>query len=154
MTVQQGVVIFNFPVWAAEYPEFSCVTQPQAQSYFNRACLLVDNTPCSPITDLFQRTVLLNMATAHIAALFAAQNGQAPRGIVGRISDASEGSVSVSTSYTEPTSDLQAYWNQTSYGSQYWASTLKYRTGFFVPPPIGINSNHGFGPGFAGRRFR
>lgn len=154
MSAQQGgIVTFNYPEWAAQYPEFAYVTQPQAQSYFNRTCLLVDNTPQSPVTDLFQRTVLLNMATAHTAALFSAQNGQAPRGLVGRISNASEGSVSVQAAYTEPTSDLQAYWNQTPYGAQYWAATLKYRTGFFVPPPAGINGNPGFGfPGAFGFR--
>lgn len=145
MTGQGGVVTFNFTDWVAQYPEFGYVTAPQAQGFFNRSTLLVDNTPTSPITDLFQRTVLLNMATAHVAALFSAQNGQASRGLVGRISNATQGSVSVQAAYTEPTSDLAAYWNQTAYGAQYYAATLKYRTGFFVPPPRGINGNPGFG---------
>lgn len=140
-----GVVTFSWAQWLLEYPEFGYVTQPQAQSFFNRATLLVDNTPCSPICDLLQRTILLNMATAHIAALFSSQNGQGPRGVVGRISDASEGSVSVRTEYVAPKTDSQAYWNQTPYGAQYWAATLKYRTGFYAPSPLGVNGNPGFG---------
>lgn len=133
-----AVVTFSYPEWLAQYPEFGGVTAGQAQSYFNRATLVCDNTPSSPITDLFQRTVLLNLATAHIAALFAAQNGQAPRALVGQINSASEGSVSVGTVYTEPTSDLQAWWNQTNYGAFFWASTVRYRTAFYVPPPCGL----------------
>jgi hypothetical protein len=150
-----GVVTFNWAEWIVQYPEFGFVTQPQGQSFFNRATLLVDNTACSPISDLFQRTILLNMATAHIAALFASQNGQGPRGVVGRISDSTEGSVSASLEYVAPTTDIAAYWNQTPYGAQYFAATRKYRTGFYAPAPRGVNGNQGFGFfGFGGfRRF-
>jgi hypothetical protein len=142
---QGGVVTFNYTVWLAEYSEFGYVTQPQAQSFFNRACLLVDNTPSSQIQDLFARAVLLNMATAHFAKMFSAPSGQSVPGLVGRISNATEGSVSVQAEYTTPTSDLQAFWNQTEYGAAYWAATLKYRTGFYVPPPISSNGNQRVG---------
>lgn len=145
-----GIVTFNYVEWQAQYPEFASVTQPQAQSYFNRATLYCDNTPCSLITDLFQRMVLLNMATAHIASLFASVNGQAPRPVVGRVSDATEGTVSTSLAYTEPTSDLQAWWNQTPYGAAFWAATTRYRTGgIYVPPP----RNVGISPFYFGRFF-
>lgn len=139
-------VTFSYANWIAQYPEFGYVTAGQAQGYFNQATLLVDNTACSPVQDASQLAILLNMATAHIAALFASQNGQGPRGVVGRISNATQGSVSVQAEYTTPTSDMQAYWNQTPYGAQYYAATLKYRTGFYVPAPRGINRNQGFGP--------
>lgn len=148
---QPGVVTFSYPEWLVQYPEFAAVTQPQAQSYFNRATLYCDNTPCSPICDLFQRTVLLNMATAHMAKLFAGQNGQPPNTLVGRINSASQGSVSVQAAYTEPTSDLQAFFNQTEYGAAFWAATTKYRTAFYVPPPPGANANQVIYPGFTRR---
>lgn len=133
------VVTFSYPGWIAQYPEFGFVTAPQAQGYFNQACLLVDNTTTSPVQDQTQLATLLNMATAHIASLFAPQNGQAPRGLVGRINSATEGSVSVQAEYIAPKTDSQAYWNQTPYGAQYWVATLQYRTGFFVPPLCGAN---------------
>lgn len=144
MTQPCGVVTFNYAEWLVQYPEFGTVTQPQAQSYFNRGTLLCDNTPSSPITDLFQRTVLLNMVTAHIAKLFASVGGQPPNSLVGRINSATQGSVSVQAAYTEPTSDLQAFFNQTEYGAAFWAATTRYRTGFYVPPPIGANANQNF----------
>ena len=139
-----GVVVFSYTDWLIQYPEFSAVTQPQAQSYFNRANLYCDNTACSPITDLFQRTILLNQVTAHIAKLFASVGGQPPNNLVGRINSASQGSVSVQAAYTEPTSDLEAWFNQTPYGAAFWAATTKYRTAFYVPPPIGANANPNF----------
>jgi hypothetical protein len=129
-----GVVTFDYTGWVTAYPEFGVVAQPQAQDFFNRATLYVDNTPSSPISDLTQRAILLNMATAHMAKLFALVNGQAP-GVVGRISSATEGSVSVQTVYAEPRTDVQAWWNQTTYGASFWAATLRYRAGFYVPPP-------------------
>ena len=138
-----GIVSFNYNEWLIQYPEFGYVSSAQAQFYFNRATLYCDNTPASPITDLFQRTVLLNMATAHVAKLFAAPAGQAPGGIVGRINSASQGSVSVQAAYREPTSDLEAWFNQTSYGAAFWAATTPFRTGFYVPAPPGANANQG-----------
>jgi hypothetical protein len=143
---QPGCVVFSYAEWLVQYPEFAAVTQPQAQSYFNRGTLYCDNTPCSPITDLFQRTVLLNMVTAHIASIFAAKAGQPAPTLVGRINSASQGSVSVQAAYTEPTSDLEAWFNQTPYGAAFWAATTRYRTGFYVPPPPGANANQGFYP--------
>lgn len=129
------VVVFNYAEWTAQYPEFAYLTPPQAQGFFNRGTLYCDNTPCSPITDLFQRAVLLNMVTAHMAFLFAPQPGTTqPRELVGRISQASEGTVSVATVYAEPTSDLQAWFNQSPYGAAFWAATTRYRTGRYYPP--------------------
>lgn len=141
---QPGVVTFNYSEWLVQYPEFASVTQPQAQSYFNRGNLYCDNTPCSPITNLFQRTILLNMVTAHIAQIFAMKNGQAPNNLVGRINSATQGSVNVQAVYTEPTSDLEAWFDQTIYGAAFWAATTWIRTGFYVPPPPGANANQNF----------
>lgn len=140
-----GVVTFNWAEWITQYPEFGYVTQPQGQSFFNRATLLVDNTPTSPICDLFQRTIILNLATAHIAALFASQNGQGPRGVVGRINSATQGSVTVQSEYVTPKTNLQAFWSQTQYGADVWAVLQKYQVGFYVPPPLGVNANQGLG---------
>jgi hypothetical protein len=60
-----------------------------------------------------------------------------PLGVVGRISDASEGDVSVSAQWEAPANANQAYFVQTKYGADYWTMTAKYRTGLFVAAPPG-----------------
>src|ERR1700733_9220305 len=95
-----GTVVFNYTEWSARYPEFQAVTAPVAQMYFNEACLYLDNSPCSAVFNSAPggaRDLILNMLTAHIAALNAPQGGQPATSLVGRISDASQGSVAVST---------------------------------------------------------
>lgn len=141
-----AVAVFDFTAWITRYPEFASVDPATAQEYFDDACMLLDNTDCSRVQDVVRRLRLLNMLTAHIAKLSLpeAQGGQ---GIVGRISGATEGSVSVQTDMGTVTSALQVYFQQTQYGAQYWASTAGYRLGgHWRPgprPALGV-------PGFPG----
>lgn len=133
-----GVVAFDYGAWAARYPELAAsVSQPQAQGYWNEAGLYLDNTASSLVTDDSvggQRATLLNMVTAHIAQLNAYQNGQAASPLVGRISSATEGSVTVQASMdAQPGS--AAWWQQTKYGAAYWAATSHYRTARYRPGP-------------------
>ena len=129
-----GPVVFDYAVWAALFPELSGVSEGMATNYFNMALLYINpyyqgNSPYwSNLTNL---TMILNLATAHIAKLLSQQtNGQsttggaeAPSPIVGRINNASEGSVSVATEM--PTQQPNAaWWNQTPYGAAVWASGL------------------------------
>ncbi|CAG4889335.1 DUF4054 domain-containing protein [Paraburkholderia gardini] len=133
-----GVVIFQYNAWSARYPELAAsVSQPQAQGYFNEATLYCDNTPCSVIRDLCMRAVLLNMVTAHIAALNAPLNGEASSPLVGRISNATEGSVSVGTQLDMPAGSAQWY-SQTKYGLAYWQATAQFRSMRYVPGPVPI----------------
>jgi Protein of unknown function (DUF4054) len=135
-----GVVAFDWLLWSARYPELAAfVPQATAQSYFNEAQLYCDNTPCSPIRDDTpggQRATLLNMLTAHIAALNAPLNGQPSSPLVGRINGATEGSVSVQTQYIDPKTDLQAWANSTKYGAAWWAATVQFRSFRYVPGPV------------------
>lgn len=66
-------------------------------------------------------------------------NIQPPLGIVGRVSDATEGAVSVSAELnTAPlTNPGQAYYSQTKYGFQFWQATARFRTALFLPAPPG-----------------
>lgn len=127
-----GVVTFDYAGWAARYPELSSVSSGLAQQYFNEAGLYCQNTPTSLVCDLAQRAMFLNMLTAHIAALNAPLNGQASSPIVGRISQATEGSVSVQTDNQYPPGTVQWY-QQTKYGSAYWAASAQFRTMRYVP---------------------
>jgi hypothetical protein len=51
--------------------------------------------------------------------------------LVGRISSASEGSVSIATDYNIGGNSAQWY-NQTPYGAEYWALTVRYRSSLYV----------------------
>lgn len=142
-----GSVVFDYAAWAARYPEFGQIGSMAAQSYFDEATLYCDNTDTSPVADLAQRALVLGMATAHIAALYGGVNGEAPSPLVGRISSASEGSVSVSVDAGSGGSATQAYWTQTRYGLAWWAATAQYRRGRYVPGP-GRPRRYGYGYGF------
>jgi hypothetical protein len=84
-------------------------------------------------------------------------NTEAPLGIVGRISQAAEGDVNVSSEWQAPPNANQAYFVQTKYGAQYWTMTAKYRTAIFISaPPSAYNPLYGYGigPGGAGDGYR
>ncbi len=129
------VVAFVYADWQAAYPEFSTTvtTAQQALGYFDQATLLQDNTGWL-ISDPTQLTTLLYLLTAHIAALFAGTNTQPASGLVGRISNATEGSVSVGTDLSGIPGSA-AYFTQTKYGFAYWQMTAAYRTMRYIPNP-------------------
>lgn len=147
-----AAVVFNYQNWVARYPEFKdSVNSVLAQQYFNEAQLYCDNTDCSPVRDDSaggQRATFLNMLTAHIAALNAVVNGQAPSPLVGRISNASEGSVSVATENNYPPGTAQ-WFQQTKYGSAFYAASAQFRTMFrapgrmFIADPFGVRGGRG-----------
>jgi hypothetical protein len=79
-------------------------------------------------------------------------NVQAPLGIVGRINNAAEGDVSVSSEWSSPPNPSAAYFIQTKYGADYWTYTKRYRTALFVPaPPSAYDPLYGLGRGPWGR---
>jgi len=131
-----AAVTFDYKAWAARYPELSrSVTDVQAQAYFNEACLYCDNTECSPVRDDSvggQRSMFLNMITAHIAALNASANGVDASPLVGRIASATEGSVTVQTDNQYPPGGAQ-WFQQTKYGAAFFAASAQFRTMFRVP---------------------
>ena len=125
-------VVFDYTAWNARYPEFAgtVANQAAAQPFFNEACLYLDNTGSSPITDDSvggQRSLILNMITAHIAYMAVGVTaGASGSQLVGRISDAAEGSVSVRTDNQYPQGSPQWY-QQTRYGSAAWAAMAPFR---------------------------
>lgn len=127
-----GVVVFDLTVFRTRYAEFSTVPDPVLNAYFSEATMYLNNTDNSRVSDVGQRGVLLNMLTAHIAALNSGVNGNAPSELVGRISSASQGSVSVSADMG-PTTNSEAWYQQTKYGAAYWQATAPYRTAIYVP---------------------
>lgn len=87
-----------------------------------------------PVSTAATQTTLLWLMVAHVCALIYGVNGQAPSGLVGRISSATEGSVSVSTG-DYPASQNAAWYLQTPFGASFWAATAAFRTMRYRPAP-------------------
>ena len=100
--------------------------------FYAEAGLYLNNSGYGPVSDAGVQALLMNMVTAHIAALYAGVNGQAASPLVGRVSNAGEGSVSVTTDMG-PAVGTQAWFQQTQYGAAAWAAMAPYRRGQYVP---------------------
>lgn len=145
-----GVIVsFNYDAWIARYPEFSAVTSASAEQYFAEATIYHANNGAGPVATATLQSALLNMLTAHIAWLSSPrdENGrpdssgsQLASPLVGRISNASEGSVSVQTEFGDSTPGTVAWFNQTQYGASYWQATRQFRTMRYRPGPC-VNRN-------------
>lgn len=119
---------------------------PQLVDAFNIATGFLRNDGSSPIKDVARQTSLLYMLTAHVTQLLYGADGQSGPGIVGRVSSASEGSVSVSTEF--PMNPNSAWYMQTPYGAMYWQATMAWRTVNYRPGPTR------FGTGIGGNPYR
>lgn len=120
-----AVVVFDPAAFVARYPEFTAIQEPTLQAYFAEATIYLDNSDQSRVGDITVRAVLLNMLVAHIAALAATP-------LVGRISQATEGSVTV-TSEMGPPSGSSEWFKQTKYGAAFWQAAAPYRTFQYIP---------------------
>ncbi len=123
-----GVIVTFDPVgWAARYTEFAYLPQATILAYAAEAQMYLRNDGGGPVNNATVQLTLLNMVTAHVAALNAPlPNGQPGPTLVGRISSASEGSVSVSAQNDYPPGTPQ-FFQQTKYGSAFWAASAPYR---------------------------
>ncbi|MBO1326053.1 DUF4054 domain-containing protein [Acetobacter sp. TBRC 12305] len=128
-----GVVVFDYGAWSALYPTLAAnVDTAQAQGYFDLACLYLDNTPASTVRDLNGRAALLGLLVAHLASLALPQSQGGAGGLVGRVSEATRGSVSVKTEFAT-LSERAAWFGQTQYGASFWAATRGLRQARYVP---------------------
>ena len=139
--MNMAVAVFDYTKWAAMFPYLADpngVNEALAGSFFDVAGLLLANDDCSPITDTDKRLVFLNYIVAHLARLagypVAAGGTAQPDGMVGRVSSATEGTVSVSTDYGA-VRENQAWWLQTQEGATFWQLTRFLRTARYIAPP-------------------
>lgn len=133
-----AIATFDYALWAARYPEFSNVLQMQAAAYWTEAGVYHRNDGGGPVQDVAMQTLLMGMLTAHIAFLSvgtASNPSPASQGVVGRISSASMGPVSVSASL-EGISGAAAYFAMSPYGLSYWTATAPYRTMSYRRGPV------------------
>lgn len=123
-----GAVVFEPAVFSEQYPEFAPLSGPTLQLYFDQATFVLSNSRGTRVRDPRQREVLLYLLTAHIAALMA----RGSDGLVGRIKEAQEGSVSAKAEFSTRVAEVQAWFVQTQYGATYWQMTASYRTMIYL----------------------
>ena len=128
-------VVFDPAAFKARYPEFAAVADPTLAACFDEAGLYLSNADNSPVQNLTRRAVLLNMLTAHIAALGGALSSDGQPRPVGRVSQASEGSVSAAFEGVPPTPGSGAWFQQSQYGAAFWQATSNLRGFRYIAQP-------------------
>jgi hypothetical protein len=126
-------VVFNATAFKARYPEFAAISDARLGVFFGEAGLYLSNADNSPVQNIDRRATLLNMLTAHIAYLGGALSADGLPKPVGRVSQATEGSVSASLEYLTP--GTHAWFTQTQYGAAFWQATSSLRGMRYVPCP-------------------
>lgn len=146
-----AVAVFDPVAFVLAYPMFSTLTSDQLNEAFSLATIYLRNDGSGPVRTVGTQTTLLYMLTAHLAQIMYGANGDAPSGVVGRISSASEGSVSVGTEW--PTTANSAWFLQTPFGANFWQATAAYRMPRYIPGPTRFGNGLG-GNGYisGGRR--
>lgn len=134
--ITPGVVTFDATAFKAAFPAFASVPDGILVMNFTFATQLLENSCCSAVKDAPTRASLYQLVVAHITSLLNGQNGQPPQGVVGRVSSAAEGSVSVSTEMLAQ-SESASWWQQTPFGAMYWRMTAQYRTARYFGPACG-----------------
>lgn len=118
-------VIFDVASFKTRYPEFAAVDSGYLNACFDEATLYLSNSDSSRVQNIIKRAIMLNMITAHIAYLSGALNPDKQAMPVGRVSSASEGTVS--SSFDGPAPGSQFWFMQTQYGASFWQAASTYR---------------------------
>lgn len=127
-----GIVAFDLTLFRARYPGFASAPDALLLAFFDEATIYLNNTESSPVLDVSRRALLLNMLVAHIAKIEYGENGEPASPLVGRISAATEGSVTVAVDMGV-VSGSAAWFMQTKYGASYWQATVNLRSFRYIP---------------------
>ena len=131
-----GVIVqFDWNQFILAFPQFETTLNPQQAAlvvlpYAQQYCR---NDGGGPVTDPGLQSALLNLMVAHVAQLLFGSSTQPVSPLVGRISSATEGSVSVDAEM--PTTPQSAWYMQTVYGSMFYQLSLPFRTFRIIPHP-------------------
>lgn len=128
-----AIVVLDIAKFRAMFPEFSNVTDIALQFLFDQATDYLNNTEYSLVIDVTKRERLLYLLMAHLAYVrYGDANGNGGSGLVGRLSSASEGSVSVSSDAGQI--EFRYMWyTQSPYGMDFWQATKVYRMANYYP---------------------
>ena len=126
-----SVVTFVPANFFLAYPEFASMDPARATLMFTIASqAILDNTDNSPVMDLNYRTQLFYMLIGHLLLLFGTADPTTPNNRPpGRVTNATEGTITTAFGYDIPTGSSMAPWfNQTKYGALYWMATAQFRS--------------------------
>lgn len=128
-----AIVVLDIDKFRAMFPEFSNATDIAIQFLFDQATDYLNNTEYSLVIDATKRERLLFLLMAHLAYVrYGDSKGNGGSGLVGRLSSASEGSVSVSSDAGQI--EFRYMWyTQSPYGMDYWQATKVYRMANYYP---------------------
>lgn len=141
-----NVFVFDPDAFKLAFPEFKNYSNEQLTYFFESIEGLLDNSETSCIS-LKNRKLWYWLLVAHKAEL---QNRitSGNTGLVGRISSATEGSVSISTDYPMGSGAMEQWLKATPYGAEFYAKTSPWRTALWIgaeaPMPV-IRTNLRFG---------
>lgn len=123
----KGAVAFDTTEFRAQYREFATVGDIPLGLYFDFATMKLSNGKASVVKDAEIRKKLLYLLVAHIALLMARTDK------VGRVNDATEGTINAHFDWSTHVSESQAYFDQTQYGVLFWQLTKPFRTFRYFP---------------------
>lgn len=128
-----AIVVLDITKFRAMFPEFSNVTDTLLPFLFDQATDYLNNTVYSLVIDVNKRERFLYLLMAHLAYVrYGDDKGNGGTGMVGRMSSASEGSVSVSSDAGQI--EFRYMWyTQSPYGMDYWQATKVYRMAQYYP---------------------
>jgi hypothetical protein len=133
-------VTFDLAAWQLAFPQFASLTQAQVTGQYG--ALPIAETYCrndggGPVSTAQTQTMLLGLMVAHVCQLLYGPNpgaaGGGASGIVGRISSATQGTISVQSEF--PTTPNNAFFLQTEFGTMFWQACAAYRTARVIPGP-------------------
>lgn len=131
-----GIVVFDIEEFRDLYPAIQA-SDAQLIAYFGVAETFLSNTKCSVVKNLDARKNMLYLLTAHIAAI--TQQAESGNPTVGRIANATEGTVSIGLDYGTMGNN-ERWYLQTPWGAMYWQLTKKYRSAVYrlgiAPMPV------------------
>ena len=125
-----SIVVFDPAAFAQAFPEFTSVPQARTTMLFNLAeSTILDNTDNSPVMSLDLRTNLFYLLVAHLLLVFGSAPTTPDNTPPGRLSSATEGTITTAFEYLMPPGSAMAPWFlQTKYGAMYWTATAPYRS--------------------------
>jgi hypothetical protein len=148
--------VFSYETWVAMFPIFAPLSPTQGNAYAMRAALQFANSCSNPAyCGAGSLDGYFYLVISHIAWLSSPKDangnpaaaGAAPSPLVGRISNATEGSVSVQTEWDAggSVSPNEAYWLQTPFGAEFWTATAPFRTARYLARPTIVAGTFPFG---------
>ena len=124
-------VKFDYDLFRGQFPHIKLGAMAELAGLWEVAQSFVGNEqtskiPYDPERGVYTRRTVLYLALAHLVQM--RQLG-AQGGLAGRVTSASEGSVSVSVEPFQANSLNAQWWCQTNEGALYWQLTAQYRLG-------------------------